>query len=374
MENHKIVSIFALGPAPPGYRKPNSSLFIHLESQLLTISRRMKYTAARIDRLRGAHRIETCTAMRETIKEQVMKAINDQIQARDIVAKYSLKLKALQEAEIMKVVKHMQRIDRICQEKCTKLAHLRGIITEEHDPAKVRCHQKEIYALVKAQEKFKDLRDRWKLRLTQMEAAKVKSLKPPSSSKSVNASKKVRLSIDSRNNDKIRCKRCDFLQRTNKNKKNCPKVCTVCLKWAHKVLQDGVEILPNRNIPSNNTTTPNSATEIFAKTESIDIEEIPLIQEDKASINKSIYCKTILYLLLYDLQTEIVAKTDSIDFDEIRLIQDGLKAIDNKNTALAHVRILQEYAMLNYNFRAIGLLSEVEASIIIPEKTPDFEG
>ncbi|XP_020807658.1 uncharacterized protein LOC110183666 isoform X2 [Drosophila serrata] len=250
---------------------------------------------------------------------------------------------------------------------------------------------------------------------------KISSPKSKANTKSIpkTVTLKSKDEIDSRNNDKIRCKRCDFLQRTNKNKKNCPKVCTVCLKWAHKVLQDGVEILPNRNIPNNNTTTPNSAvttpakenvhtntestisveiepvtdfnmiresvtqmdvpepsveiepldetmndeimsdvikedeTEIFAKTESIDIEEIPLIQEDK---------------------TEIVAKTDSIDFDEIRLIQDGLKAIDNKNTALAHVRILQEYAMLNYNFRAIGLLSEVEASIIIPEKTPNFEG
>ncbi|KAH8260613.1 hypothetical protein KR038_009027 [Drosophila bunnanda] len=40
---------------------------------------------------------------------------------------------------------------------------------------------------------------------------------------------------------------------------------------------------------------------------------------------------------------------------------------------MAHVRILQEYAMLNDNYRAIGLLSEVESALINPARTEDFE-
>jgi len=41
--------------------------------------------------------------------------------------------------------------------------------------------------------------------------------------------------------------------------------------------------------------------------------------------------------------------------------------------ALAHLQILQEYAMLNDNFRAIGLLTEVEKSIIHPPQKEDFD-
>jgi len=41
--------------------------------------------------------------------------------------------------------------------------------------------------------------------------------------------------------------------------------------------------------------------------------------------------------------------------------------------ALAHLKILQEYAMLNDNFRAIGLLTEVEKSIIHPPQKEDFD-
>ncbi|KAH8260616.1 hypothetical protein KR038_009028 [Drosophila bunnanda] len=191
MENFKLRSLFALGPAPPGCPPPNTSLFIRLESHLLAMSRRMKDKTTRIDRLRSAHRIETCTAMRVTIKEQVIQAIKDQIQARDVMAKYTLKLKALQEAEIMKVLRHMRGIEKVCQEKSNKLALLRVVITAEQDPAKIRCIQQDIYALSKEQEKAMDLRERWRLRLVQMEAAKVKVLAPPTSGKAVNASKKI---------------------------------------------------------------------------------------------------------------------------------------------------------------------------------------
>jgi len=41
--------------------------------------------------------------------------------------------------------------------------------------------------------------------------------------------------------------------------------------------------------------------------------------------------------------------------------------------ALAYVKVLQEYAMLNDNYRAIGLLTEVEKSVLNPPQNEDFD-
>ncbi|KAH8305116.1 hypothetical protein KR059_009201 [Drosophila kikkawai] len=188
MDNPKKGSIFTLGPAPPGHRPPNTSLFKRLEYNLMAMSRHIRGTTAKIDLLRSAHRIEISTAMRKSIKEQIMLSIRDQILARKVMAKNSLELKALQDAEILKVVRHLHEIDKNRQEWSHNLARLKVDLKQESDPEKVRCLQKEIYALIKDLKKSKDLRERWRLRMVQMEAAKIKVLQPPTNNQSVDES------------------------------------------------------------------------------------------------------------------------------------------------------------------------------------------
>ncbi|XP_017030657.1 uncharacterized protein CkIIalpha-i3 isoform X4 [Drosophila kikkawai] len=200
--------------------------------------------------------------------------------------------------------------------------------------------------------------------------------------------------IDKRIKPTKDCKRCAFLQRSNKNNKDVPRVCNICLKWAHKVLQDGVEITPVRNVPINNTTASELAMAAlkehdYADSESTIKVEIEPVTEEEESLEEmdspmpSVHVEIeslddsmndeIMSDIIKEEETETLSTTESIDFDKVTLIQDGLKSIDDKTTALAHVRILQEYAMLNDNYRAIGLLSEVEAALINPAKNEDFE-
>ncbi|EDV40197.1 uncharacterized protein Dana_GF24069 [Drosophila ananassae] len=48
-------------------------------------------------------------------------------------------------------------------------------------------------------------------------------------------------------------------------------------------------------------------------------------------------------------------------------------SIDTRDEALKHLRALQEYAMIQDNFRAIGLLMQAEQAIECPPKSKDFE-
>jgi len=48
-------------------------------------------------------------------------------------------------------------------------------------------------------------------------------------------------------------------------------------------------------------------------------------------------------------------------------------SISNDEEALRHLRALQEYAMIHDNFRAIGLLTEVEKSVLNPPQNEDFD-
>ncbi|EDV96057.1 GH16033 [Drosophila grimshawi] len=48
-------------------------------------------------------------------------------------------------------------------------------------------------------------------------------------------------------------------------------------------------------------------------------------------------------------------------------------AIDNHSDAMQCLKALQEYAMLNENFRAIGLLMQTEKAFSNPADVKDFE-
>lgn len=48
-------------------------------------------------------------------------------------------------------------------------------------------------------------------------------------------------------------------------------------------------------------------------------------------------------------------------------------SIDTRDEALKHLRALQEYAMIQDNFRAIGLLMQAEQAIECPPNSKDFE-
>ncbi|EDX00434.2 uncharacterized protein Dyak_GE15056, isoform C [Drosophila yakuba] len=64
---------------------------------------------------------------------------------------------------------------------------------------------------------------------------------------------------------------------------------------------------------------------------------------------------------------------DEVDPAVVATLQNSLKSIDSKNMALAYVKVLQEYAMMSDNFRAIGLLTEVEKSVVNPPQNEDFD-
>lgn len=73
------------------------------------------------------------------------------------------------------------------------------------------------------------------------------------------------------------------------------------------------------------------------------------------------------------VEEENETSQDDVDPKVVASLQNSLKSIDCKNMALAYVKVLQEYAMLNDNYRAIGLLTEVEKSVLNPPQNEDFD-
>lgn len=192
MENVQLRGIFALGPAPPGHKPPNTALFARLETHLLTMCRHLRDATERLDRLRSAIRMETSHAMRLAIREETMKTIKEQVRTRELIAKYRLKLQTLQEAEILKVVKHMHEMGKNAQHMNNELALLNAAMKRETDPSNLRWHEQKIYNLLKEQQNAKDLRERWRIRLVQMETAKIKVVTPAAMLKRQSVNMKVR--------------------------------------------------------------------------------------------------------------------------------------------------------------------------------------
>ncbi|XP_016934895.3 centromere-associated protein E isoform X1 [Drosophila suzukii] len=594
--------VFALGPAPPGFRPPKATAFATAESNLRRATTYLKDTNNRLEYLRVRLQRETNQARRMSYKEKTMSFAKEQIRAKALITKYRLKLVHLQDAEIFKVTKHLKQMEDLLADVNNRLANLRSKIVKESD-AKVRqVDVTNSFHLVREQHKTKVLCERWQDRLDQLKKARIvrsdQLLQKPTSFQKPQAltrlpekpkteHQKLQEALvleaskakGAKNNaNETGCKRCAFLSKMNKQGQ--PRLCRVCKKWADdkgkaketvtkktesndlevRVCMDSsstestikieiepvelkeieemrslenetisnskvnkppqllkpVEQLPgkpgelningkrlravqvnkpthllslneqspgqpeNQNLSGNRLQTPGQWSVTISKakvnkppeklrrvekpgqpeespsakrirtaqaqreTENgkangprlVRVEQQPgqpegqnpsikrtaqgppqpisnkklnkppqllsrvkqvlrqpkeqnqngkrlqtshvtreTISNDK--VNKPAQLFPVIVAVkseaVSSIEEDQVTSKDSIDPNIITSIQDTLKSIDSKNMALAHLQILQEYAMLNDNFRAIGLLTEVEKSIIHPPQKEDFD-
>lgn len=78
-----------------------------------------------------------------------------------------------------------------------------------------------------------------------------------------------------------------------------------------------------------------------------------------------------------DEESECIKEMERMEEEKPELSVEAPKAntivINNHNDAIECLKALQEYAMLNENYRAIGLLSEAEKAFVSPADATDFE-
>ncbi|KRG05947.1 uncharacterized protein LOC6581866 isoform X2 [Drosophila mojavensis] len=95
-------------------------------------------------------------------------------------------------------------------------------------------------------------------------------------------------------------------------------------------------------------------------------EELPISQEEKLVVKIEI-----------DEESEYIKETEQIEEEKPELSVETPQAntivISNHRDAMQCLKALQEYAMLNENYRAIGLLSETEKAFVSPADVTDFE-
>nr|XP_017015035.2 uncharacterized protein LOC108069452 [Drosophila takahashii] len=558
--------VFALGPAPPGFRPPKASAFATAESNLRRASRYLEDTNSRLEYLRGCLQKEKAPRKLATYREKTVLFAKEQVRARELITKYRLKLVHLQDAEIYKVTKHLEQMREILTAVNSRLADLRSKIVKETDPKVRKEDVTNSFQLVREQHKTKGLCERWQDRLDQLKKARIvrsdqllqkpKNFQSPEEKskpkeKPKTESQKLHEAMvldaskpkeDKNNANQTGCKRCAFL--TKMNKQGQEKLCRVCKKWADdkNKAKDKVnninESTPN-TVESNELEVPlpmdSSSEESTIKIEiepvnSNEIEELKSIEKkaiekayfetgggkivsakrfraaqvpfetfsndkvnkisqllgpsvqspvepakhnqsglqtgatgvkrgqwsvtiSKAGVNKAQLLRRVeqlngqteeqnpskkrlpttpgpripvvkvqkliriekspeqheepnskrfrtaqvpnetissdkvntppqLFPVIVAIKSEAVeafeqednvTSKDSVDPKIVTSIQNTLKSIDSKNSALAYLKILQEYAMLNDNFRAIGLLTEVEKSIINPPQNEDFD-
>ncbi|XP_017066293.1 uncharacterized protein LOC108104629 [Drosophila eugracilis] len=73
-------------------------------------------------------------------------------------------------------------------------------------------------------------------------------------------------------------------------------------------------------------------------------------------------------------ETEQITAPNAAEIETFDLTESNDEiSINSKEEALMHLRAIQEYAMIQDNFRAIGLLMQAEHAIQYPPKTNDFE-
>jgi len=165
--------VFALGPAPPGFRPPKATAFATAESNLRRATTYLKDTNNRLEYLRVRLQRETNQARRMSYKEKTMSFAKEQIRAKALITKYRLKLVHLQDAEIFKVTKHLKQMEDLLADVNNRLANLRSKIVKESD-AKVRqVDVTNSFHLVREQHKTKVLCERWQDRLDQLKKARI---------------------------------------------------------------------------------------------------------------------------------------------------------------------------------------------------------
>ncbi|KAH8349525.1 hypothetical protein KR084_001333 [Drosophila pseudotakahashii] len=246
--------VFALGPAPPGFRPPKASAFATAESNLRRASRYLEDTNSRLSYLRGCLQEETTPRKRATYKEKTVLFAKEQIRARELITKYRLKLVHLQDAEISKVTKHLEQMREILTTVNNRLADLRSKIAKETDPNVRKADVTNSFQLVREQHKTKGLCERWQDRLDQLIKSRIvrsdqllqkpknfqspeEKSKPKDKPKTENQKLHEAMVLDASkpkedktNTNQTGCKRCAFL--TKMNKQGHGKLCRVCKKWA----------------------------------------------------------------------------------------------------------------------------------------------
>ncbi|TDG50357.1 hypothetical protein AWZ03_003262 [Drosophila navojoa] len=78
-----------------------------------------------------------------------------------------------------------------------------------------------------------------------------------------------------------------------------------------------------------------------------------------------------------DEESECIKETERMEEEKLELSVEAPQAntivINNHSDAMLCLKALQEYAMLNENYRAIGLLTETEKAFVSPADATDFE-
>ncbi|XP_052847278.1 uncharacterized protein LOC128259124 [Drosophila gunungcola] len=381
-------SIFALGPAPPGFQAPNAVAFATTESSLRDVIRHLKDTNQRLENARVSLQSERNPVKRQAYKEKTMIFAKEQIRAKKLIVIYQRKLIDLQDAEISKVTRHLIQMEDLLRDVNNRLGNLRFKIKAETDPKKREMYVGSSFYMVREQHKTKGLCVRWRDRLEQLKKARIRK-DPPAKDKPQLANKPqetakteqalvLKASEPKADQNETGCKRCAFLTKTNKQGQT--KLCKICKKWAEDKNKLNINLTePNelelRHCVDSSLNESTIKIEI-EPVEMTEIEEMKSLEKETASnanVSKPSIVPIIVAVKSEAEEENNVRNDDLVDPQVITSLQSTLKSIDCKNMALAHLKILQEYAMLNDNFRAIGLLTEVEKSIINPPQNEDFD-
>ncbi|XP_039149866.1 uncharacterized protein LOC6736242 isoform X2 [Drosophila simulans] len=179
MENKSILPdnlqsrVFALGPAPPGFRPPDAAAFVTAESNLSNAIRYLKDAHGELDQLRAVIQREGNNSKRTSYKAQSMTLAIQVIRFKGLVAKYRDILIDLQDAEIFKVKQYLEQMEEMLSKVNIRLASMRTKIQAKTDPTQREFHVESSFHLVQKQHKTKGLCERWRDRLDQLTKARM---------------------------------------------------------------------------------------------------------------------------------------------------------------------------------------------------------
>ncbi|XP_039488393.1 uncharacterized protein LOC120449812 isoform X2 [Drosophila santomea] len=414
--------VFALGPAPPGFRAPNAAEFASAESNLRRASRYLKNTYNKLDQLRTVLQKEKNYAKITDYREQSMALAKQVIRSKALIGKYRSMLIDLQDAEIFKVKRHIEQMEEMLSEVNSRLVSLRIKIQAETDPTKREIHVGSSFYLVQEQHKTKGLCERWRDRLDQLTKARMDKTEQLTEKPMLINKHKKQLSAETQKLkeainlkqiglNKSGCKRCAYLRKVTRNPS---KLCKVCKKWAddkkaRAAVNKETSISPQMTKPKEleirvRTDSTSEESTIKLEIEPIEINEVEEMRslERETSSKENLHQSSQLFPIIVAVKSQattvvkeenepsndevdpaVVASlqkqeedepsSDEVDPAVVATLQNSLKSIDSKNMALAYVKVLQEYAMMSDNFRAIGLLTEVEKSVVNPPQNEDFD-
>eukprot|EP00099_Drosophila_melanogaster_P012569 NP_001286890.1 CKII-alpha subunit interactor-3, isoform C [Drosophila melanogaster] len=372
--------LFALGPAPPGFRPPDATAFATAESNLRNAIRYLNDTYGELDQLRTVIQKEKNNSKRTSYKAQSMMLAMQVIRFKGLIGKYRDILIGLQDAEIIKVKQYIEQ-----------MVEMRNKIQAKTDPTQREFQVGSSISLVQEQRKTKRICRRWRDRLVQLTEAKMdkteqltekpKLINKPRNMLNAKTNKwKEAVSLQQSGLIKSGCKRCEYLRKLTKNRPS--KLCKVCKKWSD---DEKAKAAGNKKANKTPIMAKSKKLEVRVRTDSeeaiikIEIEHGEFTDEEEiGSLEKETTLKDEIKETVESHDTAAVEEEnetsqDDVDPKVVASLQNSLKSIDCKNMALAYVKVLQEYAMLNDNYRAIGLLTEVEKSVLNPPQNEDFD-